>query len=45
MTEDETKLVINVDKLLGHMGMGIDTQVCLDVVDAVLRVFSGKAFS
>ena len=38
MIEDEIKLVINVAKLLGHMGMGIDTQVCLDIFNAILRV-------
>ena len=38
MTEDESNLVMNIAKLLGHMGMGIDTQVCLDIVNAVLRV-------
>ena len=40
MTEDETKLVINVDKLLGHMGVGIDKQVCLHVFNAILCVRS-----
>ena len=45
MTEDETKLVINVAKLLGHMGMGIDTQVCLYIVNALLCVgFQEKDF-
>ena len=36
MTEDEVKLVI-VAKLLGSMGMGIDTQVCLDIVNSILH--------
>ena len=40
LTEDETKLVINVAKLLRHMGMGmgIDSQIFLDIVNAVLGV-------
>ena len=35
-SEEESKVGVNLDKLLGSMGMGIDSQVCLNKVNDIL---------
>ena len=35
-TEEKIKAPVNLAKLLGSMGMGIDSRVCLDTANAVL---------
>ena len=37
MTGDEVNLVINLAKILGSMGHGIDTSICLGTINSVLR--------
>ena len=37
MTEDEVDLVVNLAKILGSMGHGIDTSVCLSIVNSIVR--------
>ena len=37
LTEDEIKVMVNITKLLGSMCMGIDRQICLDIVNALIR--------
>ena len=45
MTEDEIKVLVNIAKLLGTMGMGIDRQVCLDLVNAIIQTRMDKRTS
>ena len=37
LTDDEIEVLVNIAKLLGTMGMGIDRQVCLDIVNAIIQ--------
>ena len=37
LTEDEIKVMVNITKLLESMGMGIDRQICLDIINAPIR--------
>ena len=37
MTEDEVNLVVNLAKILGSMGHGIDSSICLAIVNSVVR--------
>ena len=38
LTPDEMLLVINLAKVLGAMGYGIDRSVCLDIITSVLKI-------
>ena len=38
LTGDEVLLVINLAKVLGAMGYGIDKSVCLDIITSVLKI-------
>ena len=37
MTDNEVNLIINLAKILGYMGHGIDTSIFLDIIRSVLR--------
>ena len=39
MTKDEMQLAVNLARILGSLGHGIDSAVCLDIINALLKTY------